>query len=82
MIRMGYNVQVTAPPGKFRLIGEDLFSHEDYFVRDYLSREKAFKAADNLNKKRPGAMDDVYYVFDDEGWRIRGHEAVGQKISP
>jgi hypothetical protein len=57
-MRKGYNVQLTAPPGKFRLIGVDLFSHEEYLVRDYLSREKAFKAADTFNKRRSGSMDD------------------------
>jgi hypothetical protein len=38
--------------------------------------------ADAHNTKRSGSMDDVYYVFDDQGTHIRGNEAVGQKISP
>jgi hypothetical protein len=38
--------------------------------------------ADAHNTKRSGSMDDVHYVFDDQGTHIRGNEAVGQKISP
>ena len=82
MIRKSHSVQLTAPSGKFRLIGVDLFSHEDYFVRDYLSREKAFEAADTFNKRRSGSMDDIYYVYHDQGTYIRGNKAVGQNISP
>jgi hypothetical protein len=71
-----------APAGKFRVIGVDLFSHEDYLVDDYNSRDEAFKVADERNMKRTGSMDDVYYVYDDRGTYIRGNEAVSQKISP
>ena len=78
----GFPVEVAAPAGKFRVMGVDLFSHEDYLVGDYNSRAKAFKAADANNTKRTGSMDDIYYVYDDQGAYIRGNEAVGQKISP
>jgi hypothetical protein len=71
-----------APAGKFRVIVVDLFSHEDYLVDDYDSRDEAFKFADEHNIKRSGSMDDIYYVYDDRGTYIRGDEAVGQKISP
>jgi hypothetical protein len=71
-----------APAGKFRVIVVDLFSHEDYLVDDYDSRDEAFTFADEHNMKRSGSMDDVYYVYDDRGTYIRGNEAVGQKISP
>lgn len=67
---------------KFRVIGADLFSHEDYLVADYDSQEEAFAIADEHNTKRKGSLDDVYYVYDDRGRYIRGNEAVGQKISP
>ncbi len=49
-----------APQGKFRIIGVDLFSHEDYLVTDCDSREEAFKIADEHNVARRGSMEDVY----------------------
>jgi len=79
---LGFAVEVSAPAGKFRVIGVDLFSHEDYLVGDYSSRAKAFKIADAHNTKRSGSMDDICYVYDHQGAYIRGNEAVGQKISP
>ena len=82
MARKGYDVELAAPAGKFRVVGVDLFSHEDYVMEDYGSRAEAFKVADDHNTKRSGSMDDVYYVYDDRGAYIRGNEAVGQKISP
>ena len=74
--------ELRAPKGKIRVVGVDLFSHEDYLVGDYGSREAAFQIADEHNKKRSGSMADVYYVYDDEGNYIRGNEAVGQKVCP
>jgi len=74
--------ELRAPKGKIRVVGVDLFSHEDYLVGDYGSSETAFQIADEHNKKRAGSMDDVYYVYDDEGNYIRGNEAVGQEVSP
>lgn len=82
LIRMGYNVRLAAPLGKFRLIRVDLFSHKDYLVGDYGSRAEAFKTVDDHNRKRTGSMDDIYYVYDDQGTYIRGNAAVGQKSSP
>ncbi len=74
--------ELKAPPGLTRVVGIDLFERRHYFVDDYQSREEAFLAADNPNKSRLGKMDDVYYVYDDQGAYIRGNEAVGQEISP
>ena len=74
--------ELRAPKGKIRVVGVDLFAHEDYLVDDYDSRETAFQVADEHNKKRPGPMADVYYVYDDKGNYIRGNEAVGQEVSP
>ena len=82
MAKKPCNVELAAPLGKFRVVGVDLFSHEDYLVGDYDSRAKAFKVADDNNTKRPGSMDDIYHVYDDQGTYIRGNEAVGQKSSP
>jgi hypothetical protein len=80
---IGYgDVKLRAPVGKFRLVVVDLFSHEDYVMADYESREEAFKVADEYNRERTGSLDDVYYVYDDQGRYVRGNEAVGQQISP
>lgn len=73
---------MRAPTGKTRVVGVDLFAHEDYLVGDYDTKDKAFDIADSHNKSRSGSMEDVYYVYDDQGAYIRGNEACGQKISP
>ena len=75
------------PTGKTRVIGVDLFSREDYLVKDCDTTEEAFNLADETNKKRTGSMDDVYYVYDDTGEYLRGEEAVkelpnGLGVSP
>jgi hypothetical protein len=73
---------LKAPQGKFRVVGVDLFSHEDYLVKDCDSRKEAFQIADARNKKRTGEMDDILYVYDDQGNYARGNEDVDQKVSP
>lgn len=42
-----YNVVLKAPAGKFRVVGVDLFSHEDYLKGDYASEAEAYKVADD-----------------------------------
>jgi hypothetical protein len=74
--------QLKAPEGKTRVVGVDLFDHEDYLVDDFDDKQVAFDKADEHNKVRSGSMDDVYYVYDDAGRYIRGNEAVGQEVSP
>lgn len=74
--------ELKAPQGKFRIIGVDLFSHEDYPVQDCDTRREAFEIADAQNKKRTGEMDDVFYVYDDQGNYARGNEDVDQVVSP
>lgn len=76
------STQLKAPPGKTRVIGVDLFAHEDYLVDDYDNQQEAFDVADKHNKDRSGSMDNVYYVYDDAGRYIRGEEAVGGEVSP
>ena len=65
------STQLQAPRGKTRVVGVDLFDHEDYLVGDYDTQEEAFTKADGHNEKRPGSMDDVYYVYDDLGHFLR-----------
>jgi hypothetical protein len=74
--------ELKAPKGKIRVVGVDLFDHSNYLVDDFDDREEAFRKADEHNKKRPSSMDDVYHAYDDTGRYIRGHEHVGQEISP
>lgn len=74
--------QLKAPKGKTRVVGVDLFNHEDYLIDDFDKCEDASVVADEHNTKRSGSMDDVYYVYNDIGKYVRGNEAVGQKISP
>ena len=70
-------IRENIPRGKFRVAYVDLFSHEDGVVEDCNTREKAFDLADRHNAKRSGSMDDVYYVYDDNGNYLRGPEHVG-----
>lgn len=64
------------PKGKFRVISCDLFDHSDYIKKDCDTQEEAFQIADNHNRQRKGSMDDVYYVYDDQGKYLRGEEAI------
>lgn len=70
-------VRCNIPAGTFRVAGVDLFSHEDYVVKDCDTCEEAHRIADERNRKRAGSMDDVYYVYDDHGNYLRGPEHVG-----
>jgi hypothetical protein len=76
------STELKAPEGKIRVVGIDLFDHGDYLVGDYDKREEAFEVADGNNTKRTGSMDDIYYVYNDQGEYIRGNEAVDQDVSP
>ena len=66
------DLELKAPAGKFRVVGVDWFSHEDYLTGDYASEAEAYKVAGDHNTKRSGSMDDVYYVDDDQGTYLRG----------
>lgn len=69
------SVRKNIPKGKFRIIGVDLFDHEDYFVGDYDTQDEAFRIADSHNRRRAGMIADAYYVYDDQGKYLRGPEA-------
>lgn len=51
-----------APKGKFRVVGVDTFSHEDWVYGDYDSLQEAKDFA----KEKGGNMNMVY-VYDDKG---------------
>ena len=76
------DTELKAPKGKTRVIGVDLFSHDDYLIGDYPTAKKAFNVADKRNKRRTGSMDGVYYVYDDNGTFLRGDEVSGHGVSP
>lgn len=67
--------ELKALPGKFRIVGVDLFDHEDYLVGDHDDRQTAFDIADQHNRSRLGPMDDVYLAYDDCGKCIRENVA-------
>ncbi len=67
--------------GKTRVIGVDLFDHEDYIVGDYNEKNEALEVARNKNHARRGSMDDIYYVYNDKGEYL--HPDLGTtKVSP
>ncbi len=74
--------ELKAPKNQFRVVSVDLFDGSDYLVADFESKKEAFDRADQYNRTRLSSIDDVYYVYDDQGRYIRGNEAVGQKVSP
>jgi hypothetical protein len=70
------SIRQNIPTGKFRVIGVDLFDHEDYVKKDCDTKDEAFQIADDHNRQRKGSMDEVYYVYDDQGKYLRGEEAI------
>ena len=76
------STELKAPEGKTRVVGVDLFDHEDYLVGDYDDQNEAFRVVDERNMKRTGSMDDIYYAYDDKGEYVRGNEAGKQGVSP
>lgn len=64
------------PPGMTRVIGVDLFDGTDYLIGDFDDPHSAFEEADERNKGRCSSMDDVFYVYDEEGSYLRGPEAL------
>ena len=59
--------ELKAPQGKTRVVGVDLFSHEDYVVGDYNTRQEAINVAEQNNQARTVSIADIYYVYDDSG---------------
>jgi hypothetical protein len=69
------NRTTPIPKGYFAVIGCDLFDNSDYPVGDYPTKDEAYGVADTHNKKRRSKMDDVYYVYDDQGQYVHGVDA-------
>lgn len=61
-------VELKAPKGKFRVVGVDTFSNEDWVIGDFDSIEIAIKTANG----KGGTMLKTH-VYDDKGKHI--HEA-------
>lgn len=76
-----FSVLQGIPVGLFRVIGVDLFSHEDYPVKDYETQEEAFQKADIHNRARCSSMSDVYYVYNHTGRFLRGPEHLTGKVA-
>ncbi|MFA5031085.1 MAG: hypothetical protein WC495_05880 [Patescibacteria group bacterium] len=64
-----HETKKKAPKGKYRVIGVDMFSHEDYLVGDYATRLKAIHVVDEKKKKAQsqGSLPDRYYAYNDKG---------------
>lgn len=61
-------IPLKAPKGKFRVVGVDTFSNEDWLVGDFDSLSMAMEVAD----KKGGTMTKMH-VYDDKGNHL--HEA-------
>jgi hypothetical protein len=65
----------AAPPGLYRLFGQDIFSREEeaYEIADFTTLEKACAERDRRRRSSGAAADlaDHYFVVDDRGW-LRG----------
>lgn len=57
------NDHYKAPPGKFRVMGYDDFSHEDYYIQDYNTKEEAIRRANDQSMRSMQRG----YVHDDTG---------------
>jgi hypothetical protein len=77
MTRLRSNI----PAGKTRVIGVDLFDHGDYLVGDYDDQSQALQIAGDHNARRRGQMDDIYYVYNDQGEYLRANLGA-VKVSP
>jgi hypothetical protein len=58
-----------APRGKYRVIGVDMFSNEDYLVGDYKNIIEAMGVLvqKNQDAQKQGTLPDRYYAYDDKG---------------
>jgi hypothetical protein len=63
-----------AAPFKYRVIGVDMFDHEDYPVKDCATLAEA-KAIVNRHRASPNGspgMSDRYYIYDQNGMFVAG----------
>ena len=64
---MSDRVRLSAPQGKFRVVGVDTFDHTDWVEGDYATQHEAERAADKLG----GSMLKTH-VYDDQGVWLYG----------
>ena len=77
------DTELKAPTGKTRVVGVDLFDHNDYIVGDYDTPDEAIRVVDENNSRaRRGSMDDIYYAFNDQGDNVRANETGSHRVSP
>jgi hypothetical protein len=62
---MATQLELKAPPGKFRVIGVDTFDGTDWIYGDYKTRDEAIKLANEIG----GTMLKTH-VYDDQGKHI------------
>lgn len=68
---------LSAPAEKYKVVGIDRFSDEDWEEGVYSDKNKAIKKARSLTKKASKDSDNdsiatVYYVYDDKGNYLGG----------
>lgn len=67
-----------APVMRTRVIRVDPFAQKpDRLLKDFFSPQEAYNLADKRNRGRTGPMDDVVYVYDDQGNFLHGDEVSG-----
>ena len=72
-----------APPGKFRVLGIDKFSHEHWIVGDYATAEEALRVARQRTRQESEfatskSIATVYYAYDDQGKYLGGDTYAGE----
>ena len=61
--------------GKYRVLRVELYASDGEFVGDYRKQTKAFKVADEGNR-RTGMANTYYLVFNKKGECVRGKSAL------
>lgn len=64
------NNNLTAPPGKIRVVKSNLSSGPEIFVRDYSNKVKAIKFVNSKNEESENDEDFEYSAYDDKGRTI------------
>jgi hypothetical protein len=64
-----HETKKKAPKGKYRVIGVDMFSNEDYLIGDYSTKLKALRVVieKRVKSQSQGTLPDRYYAYNDKG---------------